>query len=179
MEIFRVEVHQAYPGFQPTKSRFNLTAMRYTQVYIIDPLNNRLFMDFKNVHTIPRMEHEDRNYPIDVSNRSVNTYLVNTMGAVFNTKARFDDPASPRMVFYIRDNIDSQIKCVATGDHAYAFRNYLENMRGRSRILVLLIYGLRPRLDYLTSGSIRFCRRLRSSGYLCSTVTLMFRDMWL
>ncbi|CDY33551.1 BnaC02g26050D [Brassica napus] len=35
------------------------------------------------------------------------------------------------MVFYIRDNIESRIKCVATGDHAYAFRDGLENMIGR------------------------------------------------
>ncbi|KAG2315253.1 hypothetical protein Bca52824_018375 [Brassica carinata] len=167
MEIFRVEVQHAYPGFQPTKSRFNLTAMRYTQVHIIDPLNNRLFMDFENIHAIHRIDNMDRNCPID------------TMGVVFNTEAHFDDPASPRMVFYIRDSIDSQIKCVTIGDHAYAFRDGLENMRGRSGILVLLIYGLRPRLDYLTSGSIRFCQRLRSSDNLCSTVTLMFRDMWL
>ncbi|KAH0862343.1 hypothetical protein HID58_079554, partial [Brassica napus] len=91
VEIFRVEVNLSYP------------------VHIIDPLNNRLFMDFKNIHAIPHMDHMDRNFPID------------TMGVVFNTEAHFDDSASPTMVFYIRDNIDSQIKCVATGAHAYAF----------------------------------------------------------
>ncbi|CAN7000661.1 unnamed protein product [Brassica oleracea var. botrytis] len=76
-------------------------------------------MDFKNIHEIPHMNHRDRNYP---------TY---TMGVVFNTESHFDDPASPKMVFYIRDNIESRIKCVATGDHAYAFRDGFENMRGR------------------------------------------------
>ncbi|WZY87784.1 hypothetical protein YC2023_044519 [Brassica napus] len=116
MEIFRVEVNRSYPGFQATNSRFNLSATRNTQVHIIDPLNNRLFMDFKNIHAIPHMDHMDRNYPID------------TMGVVFNTEAHFDDSASPRMVFYIRDNI--QIKCMATGVHAYAFRDGLENMKG-------------------------------------------------
>ncbi|KAG2282438.1 hypothetical protein Bca52824_053658 [Brassica carinata] len=93
-----------------------------TQVHIIDPLNNRLFMDFKNIHAIPHMDHRDRNYPI----------------VVFNTEAHFDDPASPRMVLYIRDNIDSQIKCVATGAHAYAFRDGLENMKGRGQVIVVL-----------------------------------------
>ncbi|KAH0867646.1 hypothetical protein HID58_074668 [Brassica napus] len=53
------------------------------------------------------------------------------MAVVFNTKSHFDDPARQNMVFYIRDNIESRIKCVANGDHAYAFRDGLENMRGR------------------------------------------------
>uniref|UniRef100_A0A0D3CG68 Uncharacterized protein n=1 Tax=Brassica oleracea var. oleracea TaxID=109376 RepID=A0A0D3CG68_BRAOL len=53
-----------------------------------------------------------------------------TMGVVFNMESHFDDPARPKMVFYVRDNIESQIKCVATDDHAYAFRDGLENMRG-------------------------------------------------
>ena len=64
VEIFLVEVNRSYPGFQATNSRFRLTATRYTEVHIIEPLNNRLFMDFKNIHTIPRMEHGDQNYPI-------------------------------------------------------------------------------------------------------------------
>ncbi|KAL0848404.1 hypothetical protein Bca101_021651 [Brassica carinata] len=127
---------------------------------------------------------------LDVSNRSVNTYLVDTMGVIFNTKARFDDPVSPRMVFYIRDNIDSQIKCVPTGDHDYAFRNGLENMRDRGQVIVVLkmwrVWNFGPPDIWLETevglsdfSSIRFCRRLRSSGNLCSTVTLMFRDMGL
>ncbi|CAN6974902.1 unnamed protein product [Brassica rapa subsp. trilocularis] len=58
------------------------------------------------------------------------TCMINTMGVVFNTKSHFDDPA--------RDNIESRIKCVATGDHAYAFRDSLENMRGRGQVIVVL-----------------------------------------
>ena len=50
VEIFGVEVHRAYPGFHETNSRFTLTSMRYTQVHIIDPLTNQLYMDFKNIH---------------------------------------------------------------------------------------------------------------------------------
>ncbi|KAF3553719.1 hypothetical protein F2Q69_00014271 [Brassica cretica] len=42
VEIFRVEVHRAYPGFQTTNSRFTLNATRHTQVYIIDRLKNQL-----------------------------------------------------------------------------------------------------------------------------------------
>nr|VDD11654.1 unnamed protein product [Brassica oleracea] len=124
VEIFRVEVNRSYPGFQATSSRFNLSATHNTQVHIIDPLNNRLFMDFKNIHAIPHMDHRDRNYPID------------TMGVVFNTEAHFEDPASPRMVFYIRDNI--RIKCLETGADAYAFRDGLENMKGRGQVIVVL-----------------------------------------
>ncbi|CAN7042955.1 unnamed protein product [Brassica rapa subsp. trilocularis] len=59
------------------------------------------------------------------------------MGVIFNTEAHFDDPASPRMEFYIRDNIDSRITCVATGAHAYAFRDGLENMKGRGEVIVV------------------------------------------
>ena len=33
---------------------------------------------------------------------------------------------------------ESRIKCVATGDHAYAFRDSLENMRGRGQVIVVL-----------------------------------------
>nr|VDC84475.1 unnamed protein product [Brassica rapa] len=118
-------------------------------------------MDFKNIHEIPHMNHRDRNYPIDI------------MGVFFNTESHLDDPAIPKMVFYIGDNIESRIKCVATGDHAYVFRDGLENMRGRGQvILVLMNYGLTPRVDYLSSGSIRFCRRLRSSYNRSITVTL-------
>ncbi|KAL0854822.1 hypothetical protein Bca101_059974 [Brassica carinata] len=73
-------------------------------------------MDFENIHAIHRIDNMDRNCPID------------TMGVVFNTEAHFDDPASPRMVFYIRDSID----------HAYAFRDGLENMRGRRQVIVVL-----------------------------------------
>ncbi|CAN6906311.1 unnamed protein product [Brassica oleracea] len=60
------------------------------------------------------------------------------MAVVFNTKSHFDDPARQNMVFYIRDNIESQIKCVANGDHAYAFWDGLENMRGRGQVIVVL-----------------------------------------
>ncbi|CAN7093566.1 unnamed protein product [Brassica rapa subsp. narinosa] len=114
VKIFRIDVHRAYPGFQATKSWFTLKATRHTHVHIIDSLNNRLYMDLKNIHEIPHMNHMDRNYPI----------------VVFNTKSHFDDPA--------RDNIESRIKCVATGDHAYAFRDSLENMRGRGQVIVVL-----------------------------------------
>ena len=42
---------------------------------------------------------------------------------------------------------------------------------------MMMINGMRPRVDYLTSGSTRVCRRLRSSGNHYLTVTLMFGDM--
>ncbi|WZZ03221.1 hypothetical protein YC2023_089142 [Brassica napus] len=67
VEIFWVDVHCAYPGVQATNSRFTLNSTRHTQVHIIDPLNNRLYMDFKNIHEIPHMNHMDRNCPIGMN----------------------------------------------------------------------------------------------------------------
>ncbi|KAG2304200.1 hypothetical protein Bca52824_032851 [Brassica carinata] len=156
LEIFRVEVERSYPGFQGTNSRFRLTATRDTEVHIIEPLNNRLFMDFKNIHAIPHMSNRERNYPID------------TMGVVFNTKTHFDDPARPRMVFYIRDNI--QIKCVATGEQAYAFRDGLKNRRGQV-IVALKMWRVCKRwskCSFCTEGGIldfRFNPRLFKVEY--------------
>nr|VDD56744.1 unnamed protein product [Brassica oleracea] len=125
VEIFRVEVGHAYliyhySGFKASKFPFRLTATRDTQVHIIDPLNNQLSFDFKSIHEIPHISNRDKNYPID------------TMGVVFNTVAHFDDHERPKMVFYIRDNI--QIKCVATGHHAYAFREGFQNMGDRGEL---------------------------------------------
>ncbi|CAH8320323.1 unnamed protein product [Eruca vesicaria subsp. sativa] len=121
VEIFVVEVEQTYPCFQPTSSPFRLNASRCTQVRIIEPLNSRLFLDFKSIYEIPRMHGLS------------NTYMVDTMGVVFNTEAHLDAPSGPRMEFYIRDNIDHQIKCVVTGDQAYAFRDGLDYMSGGGR----------------------------------------------
>ncbi|CAH8361456.1 unnamed protein product, partial [Eruca vesicaria subsp. sativa] len=88
VEIFVVEVEWTYPGFQPTSSPFRLNASRCTQVRIIEPLNSRLFLDFKSIDEIPRMHWRDLRYPI----------------VVFNTEAYLDTPLGPRMEFYIRDN---------------------------------------------------------------------------
>ena len=74
VEIFRVDVHRAYPGFQATKSRFTLNATRHTQIHIIDHLKNRLYMDFKNIHAIPHMDHRDRNYPIGINATRIKIY---------------------------------------------------------------------------------------------------------
>ncbi|CAH8284061.1 unnamed protein product [Eruca vesicaria subsp. sativa] len=110
--------------FVLTSSPFRLNASRCTQVRIIEPLNSRLFLDFKSIHEIPRMHWRDLRYPI----------------VVFNTKAYLDAPSGPRMEFYIRDNIDHQIKCVVTGDQAYAFRDGLDYMSdgGRRQVIVAL-----------------------------------------
>ncbi|KAG2257504.1 hypothetical protein Bca52824_076798 [Brassica carinata] len=80
--------------------------------------------DLASIHEIPHISNRDKNYPID------------TMGVVFNTVAHFDDHERPKMVFYIRDNI--QIKCVATGHHAYAFREGFQNMGDRGEVIVVL-----------------------------------------
>ncbi|KAF3595233.1 hypothetical protein DY000_02020352 [Brassica cretica] len=107
-------------------------------------------MDFENIHEIPHMNHMDRNYPIglnaDVSNISKNTCLIDTMGVVFNKESHFDD--------------HSRIKCVATGDHAYAFRDGLENMRGRGQLsktftkLIYACYFGPPELWLETEGGL-------------------------
>ena len=64
VEIFVVEVERAIPCFQPTSSPFRLNATRCTQVHIIEPLNNRLFFDFKSIHAIPHMHWRDLRCPI-------------------------------------------------------------------------------------------------------------------
>ncbi|CAG7900528.1 unnamed protein product [Brassica rapa] len=57
-----------------------LTSTSDMQVHIIDPLNNRLYFDFKSIYEIPHIRNKDINYPIDI------------MGVVFNTEAHFDNP---------------------------------------------------------------------------------------
>ncbi|KAF3511819.1 hypothetical protein F2Q69_00005203 [Brassica cretica] len=116
VEIFRVKVGHAYSGFKAAKSLFRLTAMSDTQVHIIDPLNNRLYFDFKSIHEIPHISSMDINYPIAI----------------------FDDPERPKMVFYIRDNIENQIKLVATGHHTYAFQEGFQNRGGHREVIVVL-----------------------------------------
>ncbi|CAH8353356.1 unnamed protein product [Eruca vesicaria subsp. sativa] len=133
VEIFIVEVGRAHSGFKAAKSKFTLTATGDTQIHIFDPLNDQLYFEFKCIHEIPHMSYKERNFPIE---------------------AHFDDPEGPKMVFYIRDNIESQIKCVATGKHAYAFWEGFENRGGRRQK-----NDFRPRGAYLTSGSIHACRR--------------------
>ncbi|CAF2074659.1 unnamed protein product [Brassica oleracea] len=67
VEIFQVEVGHANSGFNAAKSPFRLTATSYTQVHIIDPLNNRLYFDFKSIHEIPHISNMDINYPIGMN----------------------------------------------------------------------------------------------------------------
>ena len=64
VEIFVVDVERAYPCFKTTRSPFRLIASPLTQVRIIEPLNNRLFFDFKSIHAIPCMHWRDLKYPI-------------------------------------------------------------------------------------------------------------------
>ncbi|WZY93536.1 hypothetical protein YC2023_065865 [Brassica napus] len=64
VEIFVVDVERGYPCFKTTRSPFRLIASRLTQVRIIEPLNNRLFFDFKSIHAIPCMHWRDLKYPI-------------------------------------------------------------------------------------------------------------------
>nr|VDC95306.1 unnamed protein product [Brassica rapa] len=54
------------------------------------------------------------------------------------------------MVFYIRDNIESQIKCMATGHHAYAFREGFQNRGGRGEVIVVLrMWRVRRYIGYV------------------------------
>ncbi|CAH8337231.1 unnamed protein product [Eruca vesicaria subsp. sativa] len=122
VEIFIVEVSRARSGFNAAKSKFTITATGDTQIHTIDPLNDQLYFEFKGIHEIPHMSYKERNFPI----------------VVFKTEAHFDDPEGPKMVFYIRDNIESHIKCVATGKHAYAFQEGFENRGGRRQVIVVL-----------------------------------------
>ncbi|CAH8388031.1 unnamed protein product [Eruca vesicaria subsp. sativa] len=110
-----------YPNFRGLEKEEGRRVEIFMQVRIIEPLNRRLFLDFKSIHEIPHMHWRDLRYPID------------TMGVVFNTEAYLDTPSGPSMEFYIRDNIDHQIKCVVTGDQDYAFRDGLDYMSGGGR----------------------------------------------
>ncbi|CAH8381894.1 unnamed protein product [Eruca vesicaria subsp. sativa] len=151
VEIFIVEVGRARSGFKVAKSKFTLTATGDTQIYIIDPLNDQLYFEFKGFHEIPHMSYKERNFSTD------------TMGVVFKTETHFDDPEGPKMVFYIRDNIESQIKCVATWKHAYAFREGFENRRGRRQVIVVLrMWRVHEYFSY--SGPIEEC--LQDEGNL-------------
>ncbi|KAF3587910.1 hypothetical protein F2Q69_00029874 [Brassica cretica] len=125
VEIFQVEVGHANSGFNAAKSPFRLTATSYMQVHIIDPLNNRLYFDFKSIHEIPHISNRVINYPID------------TMGVVFNTEAHFDDPEKAKDGV-LHKGQHSQIKCVAIGHHVYAFREGFQNRGGRGEVIVVL-----------------------------------------
>ncbi|KAL0885336.1 hypothetical protein Bca101_009318 [Brassica carinata] len=144
VEIFVVEVERATPCFQPTSSPFRLNATRCTQVRIIEPLNNRLFFDFKSIHAIPHMHWRDLRYPID------------TMGVIFNTEAHLDAPTGPRMEFYIRDNIEHQIKFVVTGDQAYAFRDGLDHMSAEGRRQVIVVLKMWRVWEFMTFAKITY-----------------------
>ncbi|CDY42713.1 BnaA03g53660D [Brassica napus] len=80
VEIFVVDVERAYPCFKTTRSPFRLIASRLTQVRIIEPLNNRLFFDFKSIHAIPRMHWRDLKYPIGM-------VITTDLGMVISTVA--------------------------------------------------------------------------------------------
>ncbi|CAH8349074.1 unnamed protein product [Eruca vesicaria subsp. sativa] len=86
--------------------------MRCTQVRIIEPLNSRLFLDFKSIHEIPRMHWRDLKYPIDIYNGS-----------------GLQHGSLSRCPFRTKDGI----KCVVTGNRAYAFRDGLDYMSGGGR----------------------------------------------
>ncbi|KAH0917504.1 hypothetical protein HID58_025164 [Brassica napus] len=156
VEIFVVDGERAYPCFKTTRSPFRLIASRHTQVRIIEPLNNRLFFDFKSIHAIPRMHWRDLKYLIGMVITTdlgmvistvawlgfrtlYNSVDVNTMGVVFNTEAHLDAPSGPRMEFYIRDNIDHQIRCVVTGTQTVVFRDGLDDMSGGGRRQVIVV----------------------------------------
>ncbi|KAG5393593.1 hypothetical protein IGI04_023556 [Brassica rapa subsp. trilocularis] len=183
------EIDHVYQGFNTTNSRFKLSATPDNKLHIIDPLKNQHYMEFKCIHDIPHIKNI--NYPLGTNANYKNIFQIIYIynGSGLQHEVHFDDTAGPKMVFYIRDNIESEIKCVATGGHANAFQDGFENMRGRGEvILVLKMWRIRRYFDdddkwLETKGRLsdfRFnpvCRRLRSSGNHYLTVTLMFGDM--
>ncbi|CAN7100494.1 unnamed protein product, partial [Brassica rapa subsp. narinosa] len=142
------EIDHVYQGFNTTNSRFKLSATPDNKLHIIDPLKNHHYMEFKCIHDIPHIKNI--NYPLDI------------MGVVFNTEVHFDDSAGPKMVFYIRDNIESEIKCVATGGHANAFQDGFENMRGRGEVILVLKMW---RIRRFISKCIILCTKGRLSDF--------------
>lgn len=75
VEVFRVEIGHAYPGFKATNSPFTRTSMLYTQVHIIT-LNNRHYIEFKSIHEIPHISSRDRNYPIGMNANHKNVFQI-------------------------------------------------------------------------------------------------------
>ncbi|KAL0729732.1 hypothetical protein Bca4012_025825 [Brassica carinata] len=140
VEIFLVEVDRAYPCFKATNSPFVLTVTPLTGIRLIDPLNSRHYMEFKCIHQIPHII--PRNYPIDI------------MGVVFNAIYNFEDPGRPKVVFSLGTTCESQIKCMATGDHAWAFRDGFENKMGRGEVMVLKMWRVWSLSTYSDHGDL-------------------------
>ncbi|CDY67938.1 BnaCnng57050D, partial [Brassica napus] len=128
---FRVKIHRIYPFYSYVTS----SGTFYKYVLADEEGTKMETTIYGNSDRFRGLEKQEGKW-VEIFRVDVNRSYPDTMGMVFNTGAHFDDPASPTMVFYIRDNI--QIKCVATGAHAYAFRDGLENMKGRGQVIVVL-----------------------------------------
>ncbi|CAN7043385.1 unnamed protein product [Brassica rapa subsp. trilocularis] len=142
---FRVKIHRIYHFYSYVTSNGPF----YIYVLADEEGNMMEITIYGNSDRFRGLEKQEGKW-VEIFRVEVNrSYPVDTMAVVFNTEAHFNDPASPRMVFYIRNNIDSQIKCVATGAHAYAFRDGLENMKGRGQVIVVLkMWRVRKFLSY-------------------------------
>nr|VDD23761.1 unnamed protein product [Brassica oleracea] len=128
---FRVKIHRIYPFYSYVTS-----SGPFYKYVLADEDGTKMEMTiYGNSDRFRDLEKQEGKW-VEIFRVEVNRSYSDTMGVVFNTEAHFDDPASPKMVFYIRDNI--QIKCVATGAHAYAFRDGLENMKDRGQVIVVL-----------------------------------------
>uniref|UniRef100_M4DZL9 Replication protein A 70 kDa DNA-binding subunit B/D first OB fold domain-containing protein n=1 Tax=Brassica campestris TaxID=3711 RepID=M4DZL9_BRACM len=138
---FRVKIHRIYHFYSYVTS-----SGPFYKYFLADEEGTKMEITiYGNSDRFRGLEKQEGKW-VEIFRVEVNRSYPDTMAVVFNTEAHFDDPA-PRMVFYIRNNI--QIKCVATGAHAYAFRDGLENMKGRGQVIVVLkMWRVRKFLSY-------------------------------
>ncbi|CDY17808.1 BnaC08g04220D [Brassica napus] len=103
---FRVKIHRIYPFYSYVTS-----SGPFYKYVLADEEGTKMEMTiYGNSDRFRGLEKQEEKW-VEIFRVEVNLSYPDTMGVVFNTEAHFDDSASPRMVFYIRDNIDSQLKC--------------------------------------------------------------------
>ncbi|KAL0742016.1 hypothetical protein Bca4012_083529 [Brassica carinata] len=107
-----------------TKTEMKIYALSEERYIGLEKQEGNWVEIFLCIHQIPHIIPQ--NYPID------------TMGVVFNAIFYFEDPGRRNVVFSLGTTCESQIKCVATGDHAWAFRDGFENKIGRGEVIVVL-----------------------------------------
>ncbi|KAF2618937.1 hypothetical protein F2Q68_00038808 [Brassica cretica] len=97
---FRVKIHRIYPFYSYVTSSGS-----FYKYVLADEEGTKMEMTiYGNSDRFRGLEKQEGKW-VEIFRVEVNRSYPDTMGVVFNTEAHFDDSASPRMVFYIRDNI--------------------------------------------------------------------------
>ncbi|KAF3551674.1 hypothetical protein DY000_02008117 [Brassica cretica] len=97
---FRVKIHRIYPFYSYVTSSGS-----FYKYVLADEEGTKMEMTiYGNSDRFRGLEKQEGKW-VEIFRVEVNRSYPDTMGVVFNTEAHFDDSASPRMVFYIRDNM--------------------------------------------------------------------------